>query len=62
MAVAVWLIARGLGESLAASAPLVTQLVALAITIVLGLLIYFALVHFSGAQRLDQLIRIRRAS
>jgi putative peptidoglycan lipid II flippase len=61
MAVAVWLIARGLGESLAASAPLVTQLVALAITIVLGMLIYFALVHFSGAQRLDQLIRLRRA-
>ncbi len=59
MAAVVWVIARLLGGSMVAEAPLVSQLVALTITIVLGMIVYFGLVHVTGAQRLEQIIRIR---
>ncbi|HVT53131.1 MAG TPA: murein biosynthesis integral membrane protein MurJ, partial [Dongiaceae bacterium] len=62
MAGLVWGIAQVFGPSLSPDRPLVVQLVCLTITIVLGALAYFGMVHYSGAQRLDQLIRIRRVS
>ncbi|HVY51399.1 MAG TPA: murein biosynthesis integral membrane protein MurJ [Devosia sp.] len=62
MAGVVWGIARVFGASLSASAPLAVQLICLGVTILAGALVYFGLVHVTGAQRLGELIRIRRAS
>jgi putative peptidoglycan lipid II flippase len=47
---------------LASSAPLVLQLLALGGLVALGMAVYFALVHLTGAQKLGQLLgRLRRA-
>ncbi len=47
---------------LASSAPLLLQIVALGALVLVGMAIYFALVHLSGAQPLGQLLRrLRRA-
>ncbi len=62
MAAAVWGLAQLYAPSLTPAAPLVTQLVALTITIVLGMLLYFGLVHVTGAQRLDQFLKRLRHS
>jgi putative peptidoglycan lipid II flippase len=62
MAALVWGMALLFGGSLSPGAPLVIQLICLAITVIVGALVYFGLVHVSGAKRLDQLIRFRRAS
>ena len=61
MAVVLWALAIPLGPYMQPHAPLIVQLVALGALCIFGAGLYFALVHFSGAQRLDTLIgRLRR--
>jgi putative peptidoglycan lipid II flippase len=57
MAVVVWGLGQLLKDAMLPSAPLIVQIGALGFTIGLGVLLYFALVHVSGAQRLDVLLR-----
>ncbi len=57
MAAVLWGLSIPLAPYLAASAPLIVQLVALGGLVVLGMALYFAIVHFSGAQPLGQLLR-----
>jgi putative peptidoglycan lipid II flippase len=59
MAAVLWALALPLGPYMTPQAPLIVQLVALGALCVLGAGLYFAAVHFSGAQRLGQLIRLR---
>jgi putative peptidoglycan lipid II flippase len=62
MAVVLWALAIPLGPYMQPHAPLIVQLVALGALCMFGAGLYFALVHFSGAQRLDTLIgRLRRS-
>jgi putative peptidoglycan lipid II flippase len=61
MAVVLWALAIPLGPYMQPHAPLIVQLVALGALCIFGAGLYFALVHFSGAQRLDTLLgRLRR--
>ena len=62
MAVVLWALAMPLAPYLTAEAPLVVQLVALGALVVLGMALYFALVHVSGAQPLGLLLRRLRRS
>ena len=62
MAGLLWGLAVPLAPWLAGGAPLALQLVALGGLVVVGIASFFALVHVSGAQRLDELAkRLRRA-
>lgn len=62
MAGLLWGLALPLAPWLASSAPLPLQLVALGGLVVVGMLVFFALVHVSGAQKLGELTkRLRRA-
>ncbi|MNC92348.1 hypothetical protein D3C83_87550 [compost metagenome] len=62
MAAILWGLAMPLGPWLASSAPLILQLLALGGLVALGMLVYFALVHLTGAQPLGQLLgRLRRS-
>ena len=62
MAVVLWALAIPLGPYMRPHAPLIVQLVALGGLCVFGAALYFALVHFSGAQRLDTLLgRLKRS-
>jgi putative peptidoglycan lipid II flippase len=62
MAVVLWALAIPLGPYMQPHAPLIVQLVALGALCIFGAGLYFALVHFSGAQRLDTLLgRLRRS-
>jgi putative peptidoglycan lipid II flippase len=62
MAALLWGLAMPLAPWLASSAPLILQLLALGGLVALGMLVYFGLVHLSGAQPLGQLLgRLRRA-
>jgi putative peptidoglycan lipid II flippase len=62
MAAILWGLSIPLTPYLNASAPLLVQLVALGGLIALGMVLYFAAVHFTGAQRLGELVRLRRRS
>ena len=57
MAVVLWGLSLPLAPYLSPSAPLLVQLVALGAVCVFGAGLYFILVHVSGAQRLDLLLR-----
>lgn len=62
MAVILWGLAQPLAPWLASSAPLLQQVTVLAALVVLGMAVYFALVHLTGAQPLGVLLqRLRRA-
>jgi putative peptidoglycan lipid II flippase len=61
MAAILWGLAMPLAPWLASSAPLLLQIVALGALVFVGMAIYFALVHVTGAQRLGVLLsRLRR--
>lgn len=62
MAGILWGLSMPLAPYLSPSAPLIVQLVALTALCVLGAALYFAAVHFSGAQPLGQLLRRLRRS
>ena len=62
MAAVLWGLAIPLGPYLTPRAPLIVQLVALGALCALGMGLYFALVHVSGAQPLGQLMRRLRRS
>jgi hypothetical protein len=52
-----------LAPAFAAGAGLALQLVALAVLVATGLVVYFAFAHFSGAQPMGQLLaRLRRTA
>jgi len=57
MALAVWGVGRVLASAMLPSAHLAIQIIALGFTVCVGVVIYFALVHVTGAQRLDLLLR-----
>lgn len=57
MALALWALAIPLAGALGASAPLVLQVATLGALVVLGMAVYFGLVHVTGAQRLGTLLR-----
>jgi putative peptidoglycan lipid II flippase len=57
MAAVVWAVGRGLAGAMQPTAHLAIQIAALGFTVGLGVLLYFALVHLTGAQRLDLLLR-----
>ena len=61
MALILWALAAPLAPFMRVSAPLIVQLLALGGLMTLGLALYFAAVHFSGAQPLGLLLkRLRR--
>ena len=61
MALILWALAAPLAPFMRVSAPLIVQLLALGGLMTLGLVLYFAAVHFSGAQPLGLLLkRLRR--
>ena len=61
MALVLWGLAIPLGPYMTPHAPLIVQLVALGALCTLGAALYFALVHYSGAQPLGLLLkRLRR--
>ncbi len=61
MALILWGLALPLGPYMTPHAPLIVQLVVLGVLCTLGAGLYFAAVHFSGAQPLDMLLkRLRR--
>ena len=57
MALVLWALAIPLAPFMLASAPLLLQVVVLGGLVILGLSLYFAAVHFSGAQPLGLLLR-----
>ena len=57
MAAVLWALAIPLGPYLTASAPLLVQIVVLGVLCTFGMALYFAIVHFSGAQPLGLLLR-----
>lgn len=57
MAAALWGLSLPLAGWLVSSAPLLLQIVALGGLVAIGMALYFALVHFTGAQPLGQLLR-----
>ena len=57
MAAILWGLALPLAPWLASSAPLVLQVVALGALVIVGMAVYFGLVHVTGAQPLGQLLR-----
>ena len=57
MAAALWGLAQPLAPWLASSAPLLGQILALGALVVVGLAVYFALVHVTRAQPLGELLR-----
>jgi putative peptidoglycan lipid II flippase len=62
MAAILWGLSIPLAPWLASSAPLLLQILALGALVGLGMAVYFALVHVTGAQRLGQLLgRLRRS-
>jgi putative peptidoglycan lipid II flippase len=62
MAAGLYALAVPLGPVLATSAPFVLQLIALSVLIGIGMVVYFALAHVTGAQPMGQLLRrLRRA-
>ncbi len=62
MAAILWALAQPLAPWLASSAPLLQQVTVLAALVVLGMAVYFALVHLTGAQPLGVLLqRLRKA-
>jgi putative peptidoglycan lipid II flippase len=62
MALILWALAAPLAPFMRASAPLIVQLLALGGLMSLGLAVYFAAVHFSGAQPLGLLLRRLRSN
>lgn len=63
MALVLWLLAMPLAPFLAATAGMVEKVVALSILIGAGLIVYFALVHITGVQKLGALLaRLRRGA
>jgi putative peptidoglycan lipid II flippase len=62
MAAILWGFAIPLAPYLASTAPLLIQIVALGGLVAIGMLVYFALVHLTGAQPLGQLLRRLRRS
>jgi putative peptidoglycan lipid II flippase len=63
MAAILWGLAIPLTPYLATTAPLLIQIVALGVLVAFGMLVYFALVHVTGAQPLGQLLkRLRRSA
>ena len=57
MALVLWALAIPLAPYMLASAPLLLQLVVLGGLMTLGFALYFAAVHFSGAQPLGLLLK-----
>jgi putative peptidoglycan lipid II flippase len=62
MAALLWGLAVPLGPYLASTSPLLLQIVALGALIVVGMAVYFGLVHATGAQPMGQLLRRLRRS
>jgi putative peptidoglycan lipid II flippase len=62
MAVVLWALAVPLAPYMTAEAPLAVQLVSLGALVILGMALYFAAVHVSGAQPLGMLLRRLRRS
>jgi putative peptidoglycan lipid II flippase len=62
MAAILWGLAIPLAPYLATTAPLLLQIVALGALVVIGMVVYFGLVHVTGAQPMGQLLRRLRRS
>ena len=62
MAALLWGLAIPLAPYLATTAPLLLQIVALGALVVVGMVVYFGLVHVTGAQPMGQLLRRLRRS